>query len=122
MDAVKDHGKAGVQLFDTTDEEKPYPAPKIGVLPALCAIVKGCLGLSAEENVLAIPRSTPKTPPGRRRSHKGGMVFALSEGASFRDVLPSGCVRDCFNSHTRPARCFRDDVYTSREEARTKNI
>ena len=85
---------------------------------------RGALGFSREERVLVTPpRVNVKSSTGAGDALVAGMVFAFSEGASFKDALSVGVA--CGTASTlnaSPAVCLRDDVDAVRKEVVTKNI
>lgn len=86
--------------------------------------VRGAVGISRGERYLVTPpKVNVKSSSGAGDALLAGVVFALSEGASFKDALSLGVACGTASTlHSDPALCLRDDVYEIRKEVVTKNI
>jgi 6-phosphofructokinase 2 len=86
--------------------------------------VRGAVGISGKERfVVTPPRISVKSSTGAGDALLGGMVFALNEGASFKDALVLGV--SCGTASTLnpdPALCIRSDVYEISKEVATRNV
>jgi 6-phosphofructokinase 2 len=86
--------------------------------------MRGALGVSEKERYLATPpKVNVKSSIGAGDAMLAGIVFALNEGASFRDALSLGVA--CGTASTlnaEPALCFKDDVYAIQKEVLIKSV
>jgi 6-phosphofructokinase 2 len=86
--------------------------------------MRGAFGVSEKERYLATPpKVNVKSSIGAGDAMLAGIVFALNEGASFRDALSLGVA--CGTASTlnaEPALCFRDDVYAIQKEVLIKSV
>lgn len=82
---------------------------------------KGAVGVSRDETCfVSPPRVNVKSSIGAGDALLAGLVFALSEGASFKDALSLGVA--CGTASTLnagPAVCTREDVYTITKQIST---
>ncbi len=85
---------------------------------------RGVLGVSRDERFHVIPPKVDvKSSTGAGDALVAGMVFAFSEGASFKDALALGVA--CGTASTLqadPALCLKEDVYALRKEIVTKSV
>ncbi len=86
--------------------------------------VRGAVGVSREGRyIVTPPKVNVKSSSGAGDALLAGIVFALSEGASFKDALGLGVACGTASTlHPDPALCLRDDVYEILKEVVTKNI
>jgi len=85
---------------------------------------RGALGVSRNEKFRVIPpRVEVKSSTGAGDALVAGMVFAFSEGASFKDALTLGVA--CGTASTLqayPALCLKEDVHAVRKKIVTKSV
>jgi 6-phosphofructokinase 2 len=85
---------------------------------------RGALGVSRNEKFHVIPPKVDvKSSTGAGNALVAGMVFAFSEGASFKDALTLGVA--CGTASTLqacPALCLKEDVYAVRKEIVIKSV
>jgi len=85
---------------------------------------RGALGICDRERFLVTPpRVDVKSSTGAGDALMAGLVFALSEGASFKEAMTLGVA--CGTASTLqadPAICLKADVHAVREEIVTKNV
>jgi 6-phosphofructokinase 2 len=85
---------------------------------------RGAVGMSKNERIhVAPPKVNVKSSLGAGDALIGGLVFALNEGADFRDALKLGV--SCGTASTlNPgyASCLREDIYEIQEQILMKNI
>jgi len=84
---------------------------------------RGAVGVSRKERyIVTPPKVNVKSSTGAGDALMAGMVFALSEGASFKDALCLGVA--CGTASTLnagSALCLRDDVYAIKKEVSARN-
>ncbi len=84
---------------------------------------RGAVGVSRKERyIVTPPKVNVKSSTGAGDALMAGMVFALSEGASFKDALCLGVA--CGTASTLNAGsavCLRDDVYAIKKEVSARN-
>lgn len=85
---------------------------------------RGALGLSKKERIHAAPpKVSVRSSLGAGDALIGGLVFALDEGADFREALELGV--SCGTASTLNsgyASCFQEDIYEIRKQVSMKNI
>jgi 6-phosphofructokinase 2 len=90
----------------------------------ISAGARGVVGVSREERYHVVPpKVNVKSSMGAGDSLLAGLVFALNEGASFKDALALGVA--CGTAATlnpMQALCVREDVYEMRKEVVIKGI
>ncbi len=101
-------------------------APYVGLADYLVVSMgaRGAVGVSRDERFHIVPpRVDVKSSTGAGDAMVAGMVFALSEGGSFKDALTLGVA--CGTASTLqadPALCLKEDVYAVRKEIVIKNV
>jgi 6-phosphofructokinase 2 len=101
-------------------------APYLDVVDAVVVSMgaRGAIGISRKERCLAVPpKVSVKSAAGAGDALLAVLVFALSEGASFKDALCLGVA--CGTASTLnagSALCLKDDVYAIKKEVSVKNV
>lgn len=115
-------GKNVREIEEIIEQAEPFLDRVEYIVVSLGA--RGAIGLSKTERVQAVPpKVNVKSSLGAGDALIGGLVFALNEGADFRDALELGV--SCGTASTLNsgyASCSQEDIYEIRKQVSMKNI